>query len=354
MHVLLVLLEVELLCFLKTHLHSLLGEIFDERFGFRQTFVGTEERQLTFLTLFVVRGIHFLLRLHQEVRRQGRLLAYERSHAILVLIEHLILALGDRTGDDQRCTGIIDQDGVDLIDDGVVMSTLYEVKRRGSHVITQVVKTKLIIRSERNITSIGLTALVAIRTMLVNTVHRQAEEHINRSVPLGVTFSEVIVDGNHVYTFVGQGIEVYRQGSHEGLTFTGSHLGNLTLMQHNTTEELHVIVDHVPMNLITPCHPVVFIDSYWLLAIGCWLFYFHEVETRISSQVFIHLGCSHLNGLVFGETACGRFDDRVRLGKNFREDLLILIFYLFFEFIYFVVYLLTFLDRRGLNLRFEI
>ena len=43
MHILLVLLEVELLCFLEPHFDSRLGEELDERLRFRHTLEGTEE-----------------------------------------------------------------------------------------------------------------------------------------------------------------------------------------------------------------------------------------------------------------------------------------------------------------------
>ena len=49
-----------------------------------------------------------------------------------------------------------------------------------------------------------------------------------------------------MYTIACEGIEEHGKGSHEGLTFTSSHLGNLSLMEYNTTEELHIIVNHLP------------------------------------------------------------------------------------------------------------
>ena len=82
-------------------------------------------------------------------------------------------------------------------------------------------------------------------------------EHVKRSHPLRVTLGEVVVDGHDMHTVSCQRIEEYRQGSDEGLTLTSSHLGNLTLMQYNTTEELYVIVYHLPFKVVTTCCPVV-------------------------------------------------------------------------------------------------
>ena len=46
---------------------------------------------------------------------------YQTLYQWLILLKHLVVTLGNRTRDDQRCTGIINQHRVNLIDDGVVM-----------------------------------------------------------------------------------------------------------------------------------------------------------------------------------------------------------------------------------------
>ena len=52
-------------------------------------------------------------------------------------------------------------------------------------------------------------------------------ELIERSHPLGVSLGEVVVDGHHVYAFAREGVEEYGESRHEGLTLTGSHLGDV-------------------------------------------------------------------------------------------------------------------------------
>ena len=66
--------------------------------------------------------------------------------------------------------------------------------------------------------------------MLVDAIHRESVEHIERSHPLGVTLGEVVVDGYHMHTVACEGVEEHRQCGDESLTLTGCHLGNLTLM----------------------------------------------------------------------------------------------------------------------------
>ena len=129
MHVLLILLEVELLGLLHAHFDTRFREELDECLGFRQTLEGTEQCQFTFLTLLAILRTHLCFGFGKEFGGQRRLLTHEVCHTVLVLIKHLVITLGDRTGDDQRGTGVIDQDGVHLIDDRVVMAALHEVER---------------------------------------------------------------------------------------------------------------------------------------------------------------------------------------------------------------------------------
>ena len=64
-----------------------------------------------------------------------------------------------------------------------------------------------------------------------------------------------------MHTVSCQGIKEYRECCHEGLSFTGSHLRNLSLMQYDTSEELYVVVDHFPLHIVAAGSPVVVIDS---------------------------------------------------------------------------------------------
>ena len=85
----------------------------------------------------------------------------------------------------------------------------------------------------------------------------EAVEHIERSHPLRVTLGQVVVHGYYVYTITCQCVEEDRGSTNEGLTLTGSHFGNLTLVQNDTTEELYVVVDHFPLHIVTASSVVV-------------------------------------------------------------------------------------------------
>ena len=170
-HVFLVLLHVELFGLLQAYFHTRLAEVFDECFALWHTFEGTEECQLACLFLFLICATHFGFGFGEEFGGQGVLGTNEQLYAVFVFIIHLVFAFWYRTADDEWCTCIVNEDGVHLVHDGVVVTTLYEVHRAGRHIIAQVVKTKLVVGTECDIACIRTATLVGVRFLFVNTVH---------------------------------------------------------------------------------------------------------------------------------------------------------------------------------------
>ena len=152
--------------------------------------------------------------------------------------------------------------------------------------------------------------------MLVDAVYGQAVELVERSHPLGVTLGEVVIHGNDVYAVACQGVEEYGQRSHEGLTLTRSHLGNLALVEYHATEELHVVVDHVPHGVVAARFPVVGVDGFVALDA-------HEVLG--SRQRAVHVGSGHGDLLVLGKELGGSLHDGECLGQHFVESHLVLV-----------------------------
>ena len=60
-----------------------------------------------------------------------------------------------------------------------------------------------------------------------------------------------------MHAFSGKSIQKDRKRSHESLSLSGCHFRNLSLMEHDTSDKLHVIMHHIPGNLIASGHPVV-------------------------------------------------------------------------------------------------
>ena len=250
---------------------------------------------------------------------------------MLVLIKKLIFAFWHRTTNNQWCTRIVNQHRVHLIHDGIIVSALYKIHRASSHIIAEVIETKLIVGTKRDIASIRTTTLIGVRTMFVDTVHCQSMEHIKRTHPLRVTLSEIIIDSHHMHAFVGHSIEEYWQGSHQGLTLTRSHLGDRTTLlfivldgtvEYHTTNELHIIMHHIPYDFIATRSPSIVVDSF--IAINL-----HKVEACIRSQVAIHLGSCHGDGLVFSETTSCTLDNSKSIWQDVIECLVIDIQHLF-------------------------
>ena len=96
------------------------------RGSFVEVFAQGGQQELAAFGLVLVRD-----RLLRIVERLGDELALEVVEPLDIgaELQELVVALGllDRTGNDERGTGVVDEDGVNLIHDGVVMLPLDEV-----------------------------------------------------------------------------------------------------------------------------------------------------------------------------------------------------------------------------------
>ena len=124
-----------------------------------------------------------------------------------------------------------------------------------------------------------------------------------------------------MYTVAGQCVQEYRQSSHQCLTFTGRHFGNLAFVQYDTTEQLYVVVDHIPGDFVATCYPMVVIDG--LVAVD-----FHKVV--FGSQVTVEVICRYFDRFVFRKTASRIFHDR----KDFWKYLFQYHFHLFSDILF--------------------
>jgi hypothetical protein len=59
------------------------------------------------------------------------------------------------TGDDQRRPGLVDEDRVDLVDDGVVVTALDHVGDPHRHVVAQIVEPELVVGAVRDVGLVG-------------------------------------------------------------------------------------------------------------------------------------------------------------------------------------------------------
>ena len=156
----------------------------------------------------------------------------------------LVGGLVGGAGDDERGARFVDEDGVDFVDDGVVVAALHAVLDFELHVVAQVVEAELVVGAVGDVGGVGGAALVVVE-VVDDDADGEAEELVDLAHPLGVALGQVVVDGDHVNAVTGERVEVAGEGGDEGLAFAGLHFGDLALVQHHAADQLHVEVAHL-------------------------------------------------------------------------------------------------------------
>ena len=156
-----------------------------------------------------------------------------------------------RARDDQRGAGLVDQDGVDLVDDGEVVTPLNQLVQRVRHVVAQVVEAVFVVGSVGDVGAVGGATLVGGQPGQDHP-DVQTEESVHATHPLAVTFGQVIVDRDDVDTLAAQRIEVCRQHTRQSLALTGLHLRDVAEVQRRPAHDLDVevsLAQHPPRGL---------------------------------------------------------------------------------------------------------
>lgn len=188
----------------------------------------------------VARGLHVLGGGEHVVRHV--LAALKATHGTReVLVGAGGLSAGAR--DNERGAGLIDQDGVDLVDDSVVVTALNTLLGASDHVVAQVVKAKLRVGAVGDVGLVG-RALELERHVVLEQTDGHAQVLIDAAHPLGVALGKVIIDSNDVHALAGNSVEIASQRGDQGLTFAGLHLGDVALVQCHGANKLHVKVAH--------------------------------------------------------------------------------------------------------------
>ena len=165
------------------------------------------EELLNLLHTILCQADHLILLVYDEV--SGLLLLHAHDGIHLGILRHVLTALhlarqniacfiqsggfAALSGNDERCTRLIDQYRVDLVDDGKMQSALHQLLLIDYHVVTQIIKTKLIVCHVGNVTVIGIPALI-VRHLVQNHADFQSQEFMNLSHPLRVTLCQIVID----------------------------------------------------------------------------------------------------------------------------------------------------------------
>ena len=151
--------------------------------------------------------------------------------------------LGAGAGDDERRAGLVDENGVGLVHDGVVVAALDAHVRPGDHVVAQVVKAKLGVGAVGDVGLVGRLLQAELHAVL-QQAHLHAHEAVDAAHPLAVSLGKVVVDGDDVDALAGDGVEVAGQRGDERLALAGLHLRDGAAVQGNGADDLHVKVTH--------------------------------------------------------------------------------------------------------------
>ncbi len=154
--------------------------------------------------------------------------------------------------DDERRPGLVDEDRVDLVDDGVDVATLHHVLARACHVVAQVVEAELGVGAVGDVARVGVALVVEVGELGAHPAHGEPEEPVDLAHPLRVAAGQVVVHRDHVHAPPRQGVQVHRQGRDQCLSLAGLHLGDPPEVQGHAAHELHVevaLAEHPPCRL---------------------------------------------------------------------------------------------------------
>ena len=191
--------------------------------------------------------------INREIARLGYALAGDRvlfaflarehgGHAIHGFIQvGLVFRL---SADDERGARFVDQDGVHLVNDGVVQGALHAFERVVDHVVAQVVEAILVVGAVGDVGVVGGLFFLASQGGQVDA-NAQAQEIVEASHPLGVAAGQIVVDRDHMHPLTGQGVEVHRQRCCQGFAFARAHFGDFAFVQGLSADQLHVEMTHL-------------------------------------------------------------------------------------------------------------
>ncbi len=146
-------------------------------------------------------------------------------------------------GDDQRRPRFVDEDRVDLVDDGEEVPPLHHGGEVELHVVAQVVEAELVVGAIGDVALVR-RAPVDVGDVVLDDADREAQELVDAPHPFGVPARQVVVDRDDVDALAGEGVEVAGEGRDQGLALAGPHLGDLALVQDHAADQLDVVVAH--------------------------------------------------------------------------------------------------------------
>ena len=181
----------------------------------------------------------------------GRLLLDQLSYPAIELGILFVAFVTRRSGDDQRCPCLVNEDAVHLVDDRIVVPSLHTLVEGEHHVVTEVIKSEVVVGAVGDVGLVGRTPFRALWLGVVQTGDCHAEEFVDVPHPLRVAASQIVVHRHQVRTVSRQGVQIQRQRRNQRFPLTGRHFRNARLVQHDPTNQLYVVRNHVPLGLMS-------------------------------------------------------------------------------------------------------
>ena len=107
------------------------------------------------------------------------------------------------TRDDERRTRLIDQNRVNLIDNGERKATLHALGWRVHHVVAQVIEAEFIVGAVSDVSSVGCL-LHIMRGLRQINAGGETEPAVQHAHPLCIALREVIIHRHHMHAFAGE------------------------------------------------------------------------------------------------------------------------------------------------------
>ncbi len=152
-----------------------------------------------------------------------------------VLVQHPF----DGAGDDQGGPGLIDENRVHFVHDGVVELPLDHVFDPELHVVPEVVEPELVVCAVGYVAAVGALAFGVVE-FVDDDPDGEPEEVVDGPHPGRVALGQVVVHRDHVDSEAGKGVQVGGKGGCEGFAFAGLHLGDLALVEDDPADQLDV------------------------------------------------------------------------------------------------------------------
>ena len=116
------------------------------------------------------------------------------------LVDFVVLLRGlfGGPGNDQGSARLVDQDGVHLVHDGVMVRALHAVGEVELHVVAEVVETELVVGAVGDVGIVSLAALLVVE-VVDDDAHAEAQQAVDGTHPGGVPVGQIIVHRDDVH-----------------------------------------------------------------------------------------------------------------------------------------------------------